>query len=1033
MLMTKFVLRKPVTALLIILSVAFFGIMSLNIFKFELVPDISMPMYIVYTIYPGASPEDVDRLVTKKIEENVYNLSGAKDVTCVSRENLSLVVIQYDYSQNMDIAYNDLKKSIDKVANDFEDNVQDPVIMEMDINSMPTMKIAVRNKATEDIYNYVSNVFAKEIEKVSDVSTTDISGGREDYIKIELIPEKIERYNLSMSTLKSIITAADFAYPEGTVNLGNRKLSVTSEVNYDTIESLKNIPIITGNKNTLYLEDIANIYRAKKDVTSFGRYDSEDCMVVSVQKVQSSSSVDVSKKVKRRIEQLKAQDPNLMVEIVNDQADNINASIKNVFQTMIMAVLLSMAVIFIFLGDIKASLIVGTSIPFSLLVALVSMYLSKFTLNLITLSAMVLGVGMMVDNSIVVLEACFRAKENYDGDDPKQYIKTVFEASDTIGFSVFGSTLTTVVVFAPLGFLSGLSGQFFKPLGFTIVFCMIASLISALTIVPLVFVLAKPIEKDTSFAGKFVKNLQDRYRALMATILNNKKKVLAFSLVFLFLCFSTLPTFKTELVSPSDEGMIKIDIQTMPSLNADTKNEIYKYFEDFVSKQKETNHYLLSNSASSMSTSASTNGQSLIVYLKDNRFKKTNDLVADWKKELTRVPNCTVDVSSYSTSFTSSFVLPDINRFEIYLEASDYNELKRINNKIVKELEKREDISNISTYMDSNAPIIKINIDPILCAAEGFTPALVGSQLNNMISGVELYDMIINDETLTINMQYEDGHYDSLDKIESILLTSASGNKATVKDLADITIEDTPATVQKYNKKYRTRIQADYNQHFTKNSTKEIREKIIKPNLMNGVTIAKSQQDEMLDEEFGALFRAVLIAIFLVFVVMASQFESLRYSLMVMGTVLFSFAGAIIFLWFAGLKLSMVALLGLLMLVGTAVNNGILYVDTVNQFLDEGKELTFSIIEAGAIRLRPILMTTLTTIVSMVPMSLAYGRNGEILQGLGVADIGGLVISTIMALYILPVLYAFFSNRKATVLETLGANTKIVLREQNEK
>ena len=373
MLMTKFVLRKPVTALLIILSVAFFGIMSLNIFKFELVPDISMPMYIVYTIYPGASPEDVDRLVTKKIEENVYNLSGAKDVTCVSRENLSLVVIQYDYSQNMDIAYNDLKKSIDKVANDFEDNVQDPVIMEMDINSMPTMKIAVRNKATEDIYNYVSNVFAKEIEKVSDVSTTDISGGREDYIKIELIPEKIERYNLSMSTLKSIITAADFAYPEGTVNLGNRKLSVTSEVNYDTIESLKNIPIITGNKNTLYLEDIANIYRAKKDVTSFGRYDSEDCMVVSVQKVQSSSSVDVSKKVKRRIEQLKAQDPNLMVEIVNDQADNINASIKNVFQTMIMAVLLSMAVIFIFLGDIKASLIVGTSIPFSLLVALVSM------------------------------------------------------------------------------------------------------------------------------------------------------------------------------------------------------------------------------------------------------------------------------------------------------------------------------------------------------------------------------------------------------------------------------------------------------------------------------------------------------------------------------------------------------------------------------------------------------------------------------------------------------------------------------------
>lgn len=1030
MLMTKFVLRKPVTALLIILSVAFFGIMSFNIFKYELVPDISMPMYVVYTVYPGASPEDVDKLVTKKIETNVYNLSGAKDVTCVSRENLSLVVIQYDYNQNMDIAYNDLKKSIDRVKDDFNDSVQEPVIMEMDINSMPTMKIAVRNKATNDIYNYVSNVFAKEIEKVSDVSSTDISGGREDYIKIELIPEKIERYNLSMSTLKSIITAADFAYPEGTVKVGNRKLSVTSEVNYDTIESLKSIPIITGNKNTLYLEDIANIYKAKKDITSFGRYDSEDCMVVSVQKIQSSSSVDVSRKVKRKIAELKAQDPNLLVEIVNDQADNINASIKNVLQTMIIAIILSMAVIYLFLGDIKASLIVGTSIPFSLLVALVCMYLSNFTLNLITLSAMVLGVGMMVDNSIVVLEACFRAKENYEGNDPKQYIRAVIEASDVIGFSVFGSTLTTVVVFAPLGFLSGMSGQFFKPLGFTIVYCMLASLISALAIVPMVFVLAKPIEKDTSFAGKFVKSLQDNYRLSMGNILKHKKKVLAFSLIFLFLCFMTLPTFKTELVSPSDEGMIKIDIQTMPSLNAEKRDEIYKYFETFVANQDETEHYLLSNSASSMSTSANSSGQSLIVYLKEHRFKKTNDLVRDWKKVLTKVADCTIDVSSYSTSFTSSFVLPNVNRFEIYLESSDFDELRRINNKIVKELEKREDVSNISTYMDSNAPIIKIKIDPILCAAEGFTPALVGGQLNNMISGVELYDMIINDETLTINMKYQDGEYDSLDRIESILLTSTSGNKATVKDLAHVTMEDTPATVQKYNKKYRTRIQADYNQHFTKNSTMDIRENIIKPNLMNGVTIAKSQQDEMLDEEFGALFRAVFIAIFLVFVVMASQFESLRYSLMVMGTVLFSFAGAIIFLWFAGLKLSMTALLGLLMLVGTAVNNGILYVDTVNQYLDEGKELNYAIIESGAIRLRPILMTTLTTIVSMIPMSLAYGKNGEILQGLGVADMGGLVISTIMALYILPVLYAIFSKKKGTVLERLGMNTRQVLKEQ---
>lgn len=1026
---TKFVLRKPVTTLLFLLSVVFFGIVSLAQFKYELIPDIDMPMYIVVTPYPGASPEDVDSLVTKKIEEQAYNLQGAKDITCVSRENASMVIIQYNYGQNMDVAYNDLKKMIDTVKKDFNESVNDPYVLEMDINTIPVMRMAVRNESTTDIYNYVTNTFVKEIEKISEVSSVDVYGGQESYIKIELLPDQLARYNLAMNTVAQIVTAADFSYPAGSIVFGNQELSMTTKVEYDTIDSLKTIPIITGNKRTLYLEDIANIYETKKEAETIGRYNGEDCMVVAVQKVQSASSVTASKNILKAVEKLKESDPNLIVSIVTDQADNINASINNVFQTMIIAIALSMFVLFIFLGDIKGSLIIGTSIPFSILTSLVLMYLAGYTLNLITISALVLGVGMMVDNSICVLEQCFRSKEMYGDKNVKSYIKTAISATNIIGFSVFGSTLTTIVVFAPLGFLQGMSGQFFKPLGFTIVFCMLASFVSAITIVPLTYVFWKPEEKATAPIAGIVTYVQNWYRHLMPKFLRHKWLVSIVSIIILIFGFSLLPTFKTELVAPTDEGMISIDISTKPGLKLEEANKIYKTFEEFVMNQEDVENYVLSNSTGGVSLNASTDGQKLIAFLRENRRKTTKQLVREWNNELSSVTDCSFSIDSYSTSFTSTFVVNSDNKLDLFLESTDYDDLKAVNDRIVKLLEQRNDVASITTSLDNAAPTIQATIDPILAASEGFTPAQVGGLLYNMLSGKELYDMKVDDNTYTIYLEYPNDEYNNIDKIEGIELTSTSGTKTTLKDIATITVEDSPASIRKYNKRYRDEITAKFNTNYTENSETEIIDTIIKPNLTQNVVIGESTVDEMLGEEFGALFIAIGVAIFLVFIVMASQFESVRYSLMVMGTILYSFAGAFFALWLSGLKLQMVALLGFMMLVGTAVNNGILYVDTVNQYIDGGMETEKAIVESGAIRMRPILMTTLTTIVSMIPMSMAYGKNGEILQGLGVANLGGLILSTLMAFFVLPVLYFIFSHRKGDSVEQLAKDTKVALNE----
>lgn len=1018
---SKFVLRKPVTAFLIMLSIVFFGFISIISFQYELMPSISMPMYAVVTVYPGAQPEDIDTNITKKLEDELYNLQGVKHLQGASRENVSILAVQYNYGQNMNQAYTDLKKAVDQVKADFPDDVQEPTIYEMDINSMPSIKISVRNKSTTDIYNYVSETMVKELEKISEVSTVDIAGGRENYVKIELKPEMMTRYNLSMSTLNQIISNADFSLPGGDVKVGKRELSMSSGVNYDTVESLKSIPIITGNKRTLYLEDIADIYQTKKEQTQVGRYDSEDCIVVSITKTQSASTVSLSKSVKKALKKLSDADPNLEAVIVEDSANNVNNSISNVFETMIIAIVLSMLIIFLFLGDFKASFIVGTSIPFSILTAFVLMYLNGYTLNIITLSALVLGVGMMVDNSIVVLEACFRASDEYTGKkEVSYYCLAALKASKTIGSSVFGSTLTTVVVFAPLGFLSGMSGQFFKPLGFTIVFCMLASYVSAISVVPLTYVLIKPTEKESSPAGGLVRHLQALYRRDLPKLLKHKWIVAIISSVVLVASFTLIGTFERELVATTDNGMVKFDIVTKPGLTFEARDEIYKEFEEFVRKQPETDHYILSNSASSMSMTGSSGGQALVVYLKSKKERDTTDnIIRKWKHELAEVTSCTVSLSSYSTSAVSMFAMPNDDKYDIYLQSNEYKYLKEANDRIVKLLEQRKDCGNITTSLDNAAPRIKIEIDPILAASEGFTPMAVGGLLYNTLSGIKVMEKTIDGETQNIYLEYADNEYDTIEKVANMTLKSSNGVETTVKDIAKIYYEDNPSAIPKYDKKYKTTITTYFNEYATDKTKEEIQKTIVEPLYSRYIERATSVVDDMLVEEFSALGIAVAIAAFLVFVVMASQFESVRYSLMVMGTVLFSASGAIIALWLVNLKLSMVVLLGMLMLIGTAVNNGILYIDTVNQFLDDGKDLKWALVESGAIRLRPILMTTLTTIVSMIPMSIAYGENGEVLQGLAVVDIGGLISSTLMAFFILPVYYYIFSRRGGTPLERL--------------
>ncbi|MCI8726795.1 MAG: efflux RND transporter permease subunit [Hungatella sp.] len=1007
--LTKTVLKRPVTTLMVILCLIVFGLTSVLSSKLELIPPMDMPMLIVFTTYPGASPDDVDELVSQTIENETGTLNGIKGVTSVSNENYSIVLLEYEYGIDTNDAYDDLKKKMDTIQAQLPDDVQDPVIMEMNINDMPSITFAVNNDSQSNLYNYVNDTIVPEFEKLSSVASVDISGGQKEYVSIELISEKLSQYHLSMNSIVSAIGSADFTYPVGDTRVGRQTLSLSAGVTYDTVESLKTIPIMLGGGNIIYLEDVANIYPALEEASGIGRYNGRDTISVQIKKQQSSSDVEVSRDAMRIVRQLQAADENLEMIVVDDNSEMIKSSLTSVLQTMAMAVVVSMVIIFLFFGDLKASLIVGTSIPISILAALISMSAMGFSLNVITLSSLVLGVGMMVDNSIVVLESCFRSTK---GVGFREYTDAALKGSETVLQSVIGGTMTTCVVFLPLAFLAGMSGQMFKPLGFTIVFCMLASLISAMTIVPLCYTMYRPKEKERAPLSGMLTALQNGYRSIMKVLLPKKKTVIFTSVVLLAASIAMATQLGMELISSADEGTVAISVETKPGLNIEEIDQIFQKVEAVVTADENVDSYMLSYGSTGLSMGSSS---TLSAYLSDDCKLPTEEVIRMWKPLMAQIPDC--DITMESSSMMSS-MMATTSGFQVILESTQYDKLKAASDSIVEQLMDRGEVTRVHSTLENAAPVLKIEIDPVQASAEGLSPVQTAGLINTMLGGTEAMTLEVNGNEISVMVEYPKGEYSTLEQVKGIVIPTATGASVALSDIAEVVFQDSPLSITRSDKQYQVTVSADYTDMVKTNDRKDVErvrsllmEEVVNPSMTPDITIAQSAVDESMIEELGALFQAVLIATFLVFVVMAAQFESPKFSLMVMTTIPFSLIGSFSLLFLADVTISMPSMLGFLMLVGTVVNNGILYVDTVNQYRQE-MDMNTALIEAGTTRLRPILMTTLTTIVAMIPMCLAYGDAGEMMQGLALVDVGGLVASTVLALLMLPAYYSVMSYKK---------------------
>ena len=994
---TRFVLKRPVTVLMALLCLIVFGISSVFNATLEQMPDMDQPMMIIMANYSGASPEDMDELVTQLIEDQVSTLEGVKSMSSTTSEGRSMIMLEYDYDTDMDEAYSDLTKSLNSIR-DLPDDVE-PTVMEMNNNAQASMMLTIANPSQENLYDYVDQKIVPELEKLSTMAEVSTMGGSSEYIKIELMSDMMDQYNVSISDIKSAMSAANLSYPSGSAESGNLDLSVSTLTQHDTLDELLEMPITVSGNKIIYLEDIAVVSYAEEQKGGVSRYNGEETISISLTKQQSSTAMDLSKQVQKVIKSLQNDDDDLTITVARDEADSIQDSLKDVAETMAMAVVISMIIIFLFFGDFKASLIVGSSIPTSILMSLIVMTRAGFTLNIITMSGLVLGVGMMVDNSIVVLESCFRAMDKQQDKGALGYAKAALEGTNIVVASIFGSTVTTCVVFIPLVFLNGMSGQMFGAMGYTIVFCMCASLLSAIAIVPLCYMMYKPKERSSAPATRPLTFLQDAYRKIMPVLLKYKAIVMLASVGIIVATVFLASGMQTELMTADDTGTVSVSIETRPGLITEQADAILAEAESIVAAHEDVESYMLRYNNDKGTITA---------YLKDDRKMSTDEVVSQWENEMADLENCTITVEAS----TSMSMMGRSRGYEAILKGTQYDELQEVSNEIVNELIARDDVKNVHSSIENTAPVVAVKVDPVSASAEGLTAAQIGTMIKQMLDGEEVTTLKVDGQEISVKAEYPEDQYKTVPQLERIILKKPSGGYVALSDVAEIYYKDSPSSIEKEDKSYQITISADYVDSSSSAAVKtKIDNEVISPNLTGTIVRGTNSRDRMMQEEFSGLYNAIAVAVFLIFVVMAAQFESPKFSFMVMTTIPFSLVGSFGLLKLTGVSMSMTSILGFLILVGTVVNNGILYVDTVNQYRME-MPLRKALIEAGATRMRPIMMTSLTTILSMLPMAMAFGSSGSTTQGLAVVNIGGLSVGVLVALFILPVYYALMNGRK---------------------
>ncbi|MCD7904991.1 MAG: efflux RND transporter permease subunit [Clostridiales bacterium] len=1008
--MIKTAIKRPVTVCMLVIAVLVLGFVAYNSLKLAYIPNISVPYAAVITSYSDAGPEEVLELVTKPLEEQLSTLTGVESITSRSSDGRSMVFIEFTSGTDLDEAVNDIRDQLERVR--LPDDVDDPSILkiEMDSDSF-NIGVTSENMDVSTLYDYVDENITTYFERIEGVASVEIQGGVDTEIQVVLDSEKASLYGVTLSGIASSLSSENQNIAVGELKQGSQDMTLRVAGQFDSIEDIRNVYITTSAGNGLLLKDIAkSIEEVDLDQERISLINGKEGISINVSLSSDGNLVEVSDSITETIEELEESEPNLDFLLLTTTANYIKRSINNVVQTAFQAAIIAVIILLIFLQDWKSAVIIGISIPTSIMATFAGMYLRPdMTMNLVSMSGVVIAIGMLVDNSVVVLENInqWRAK-GYSA------LESAYEGTKEVAMAVFASTLTTVAVFAPFMFWSETMGQILMDIAYTVCVALFASYVVSITFVPTMATILMVNEDRPRIRPKrrtilnslgdvvngALNRLDHVYSRFLGLCLRHRFLSFVAVIVIFVLTLSATSGLGMDLMPSSDEGSVSLSASMPDGYDFDYTYEILEEILEAVGDIPEAESTYANASSSSISIEYN-------LVSSDDRDRSDEDISKMIEEATSDIAGCEISVSQGSMAMGSF----GGSGFTLEVKGDDIDTLREISDDLVEKFEEIDGAKNVESSLDSAQLQVDIVVDRAKAASYGISSSSIASAVSAANSGVSNTTLKVDGTETDINVMYPDDELEYVKDLYSLTITTSSGVEIPLTEVADIVETETATTISREDQVTYISLTGEVDGADTSTTQALVQEKLDEYVFPDGYTYSFGGIGEMMSETFNTLYIIIAVAVMLVFIVMASQFESLVQPFVIMFSMPLALTGGLFGLFITGQNLTAFAMMGFLMLVGMVVNNGIVLIDYANQRrLEHGMECYEALVESGRSRLRPILMTTLTTVCGMIPMALALSEGMEIQQGMGIVIIFGLSIGTLVTLVFIPVLYSVIDS-----------------------
>jgi HAE1 family hydrophobic/amphiphilic exporter-1 len=1005
-------IRRPIAILMAVCIVLVLGAFSFANLPLDLLPEMNFPMMAVFAAFEGASPEEVEALVTRPLEEVLAAVPGIERLTSTSGQGSATVLLEFSWGTDLDFRALDVRERIDLVEGLLPDEVEAPVLFRFDPSLMPLLWLSVSGEASPyELKHYAEEFVKPRLERIEGVASVAVAGGVEREIRVLADPSRLAHYGLTLEQLGQLLRLENLNVSAGRLAEGASELQVRVLGEFGGLADLENLVLKASPVGTLYLRDVADVQEGITEEQQLTRLNGKPGLSLSVYRQSGANTVRVSAAVRQTLQDLEATLPaGTEIGVIFDQAEFINQSIANMLNMGLSGGLLAMLVLYLFLRNFRSTLVIGLAMPVSIVATFVLMYFTGLTLNLITLGGLALGIGMMVDNAIVILENIFRFRQQ-----GMEGRTAAIAGSNEVAAAIIASTLTTVVVFLPVVFVEGIASQLFGSMAWTVSFALLASLAVALTLVPMFSSRLLKVSNGASNVlslrfDRFFAGVDAFYARTLHLALGRRKLVVGVMIASLLGAAALVPLVGTEFIPGMDDNWLVVNVRLPDGTSlAETKKLALRLEERLMQVEEVQDTFVNIGAASGMNIGGGQrNRATLELRLKDRGERSlTNNEVAEKIRALTSaVAGAEITVRPSQNMTLGRGGAP----VDILLKGDSLPLLQQLAAEVKTIVEQAEGTREVATSFDRAWPEMQVRVDREQAAALGVQSAAVNSTLRMALGGQVVTRLRQGGQEVDVRLQVPEKLRESLTGLQSLEVTSPAGLRVPLGEVAEFSPAMGAISIARHDQVRSANVTAQLSGRSLGDVVADIRQGLERLALPAGYTVEFAGEQQQMAESFASLALALLLAVLLVYLIMAAQFESLLHPFIIMFALPPTFVGVVLALAVTGRTLNVPALIGVIMLAGIVVNNAIVLVDYINQLRQRGHSCREAILLAGPVRLRPILMTTLTTVLGMMPMALGRGAGAETTAPLATAVIGGLSVSTMLTLLLAPVIYSLLDE-----------------------